>query len=127
MTPEANRLRDVLWSLRREFGLEADIDRFFTIVTRDRLTEDQMNNLIVSYPLRVPEDFKSALLARMQQSVRRFWLYRKTRKGRHLILQDILFLENVARHRFAGCRLVEDEVVGFVLELKPEHLKKGKK
>ncbi len=119
------RLNDALWSLRREFGMETDIDRICRATRfKQTLSPEQIDDLFISYPKRVPEDFKSALIARIQEIVRMYWAYRVDQKGFHKLRKGILFLENVARFRFAGCRLVEDKVTGFQLEIKPELLKK---
>lgn len=121
MTSIATRFRDALWSIKREFGMEADIDRIISFVVFER---DFNENILIAYPKRIPEDFKMALLARIQQIVRQYWAYRQTKKGYHRVVKGILFLENVARYRFDGCQLVEDKIVGWQLELKPEHKKK---
>ena len=128
MLPIASRLKDAVWSIRQAFGLENDLDRIIPFLVRDEnLSPERLDQVFIVYPKRVPEDYKSALLARIQQIVRQYYVYRLTKKGYHKILKGIYLLENVVRHGFGGCRLVEDKVVGFQLELKPEHLKKGKK
>jgi len=102
-----------------------DLDRIRKpIVFEQNLTQDQIDGLFVTYPKRTPEDFKSALLARIQQIVRQYYIYRATKKGYHKVRKGISFLENVARYQFGGCILVEDKINGFQLELKPELRKK---
>lgn len=125
MLPITSRLKDAIWSIRREFGLENDLDRIILFLVRDEnLSPEQLDKVFIVYPKRVPEDYKSALLARIQQIVRQYYAYRLTKKGYHRILKGIYFLENVIRFGFEGCLLVEDKIVGFQLELRPEHLKK---
>ena len=121
MTLIASRFKDVLWSLQREFGMKTDIDRIISFIVFDRKFDE---DIFITYPVRIPEDFKSALLARIREITRQYWRYQQTRKGYHKILKGILFLEAVARHRFVGCRLVEDKAGSFQLELRSEHLKK---
>ena len=128
MLPITSRLKDAVWSIRREFGLESDLDRIIPFLVRDEnLSPERLDDIFIVYPKRVPEDYKSALLAKIQRIVRQYYVYRLTKKGYHKIVKGIHFLENVARYRFEGCLLVEDKIVGFQLELKPEHLKKKKK
>jgi len=125
MISVANRLKDAIWSIRRRFGLETDIDRVFPFIAFDRgLNRDQLEDLFIVYPKRTPEDFNSALIIRIQKIVRRYWEYRLNHKGYHRVLKDIFFLEKVVRYGYEGCRLIEDADVGFVLQLKPEYRKK---
>ena len=125
MLPIASRLKDALWSLRRRYGMENDLDRILPFIVFERdLNRDQLEDLFVTRSRRVPEDFKSALLARIQQIVRYYWAYRETHKGYHKVLKGIIFLENVTRFGFEGCRLIEDENTGYQLELKSEYRKK---
>ncbi len=127
MLPVASRFKDALLSLRRQYGLESDIDRVLPFIVFDQdLTENQLVNLLVDYPSRVPEDFKAALVAEIQHLVRAYWVYRTTRKGYHKVLRGVRFLEDVARHGFDGCQLTRDKVVGYVLELKPQHRRRSK-
>jgi len=98
-----NRLNDTLWSLRREFGMENDLDRIRKPIVFERnLNSDQVDDLFTNYPKRVPEDFRTALLARIQEVVRLYWAYISTHKGFHKLWQGILFLENVTRFKFEG-------------------------
>lgn len=125
MPSPTSRLSDALWSLRREFGLGNDLDRIRkAIIFEQTLSQDRIDGLFIIYPKRVPEDYKSALLARIQEIVRQYWIYCSTRKGYHKIAKGIIFLENVARFRFEGCQLVYDKNTGYRLEIKPERLKK---
>ena len=124
MIPIAFRFRDALWSIRREFGMETDIDRIISFIVFDRKFNEDM---FITYPKRVPEDFRSALLARIRDIVRQYYAYRLTKKGYHRVLKGIYFLENVVRYGFKGCLLIEDKAGSFRLALRPEHLKKGKK
>ena len=65
-----NRFKDVLWSLKREFGLAADIDRIITPVAFERIRgmdQDQLEDLFISPPRRTPADFHAALLAEIMQ------------------------------------------------------------
>lgn len=119
MIQVAGRLKDALWSLRMRFGMEADIDRVFPFVISDqKLDREQLENLFIAYPKLVPEDFKSALVARIRQIIRQYWAFRNTRKGFHKIIRNILFLEEVARFGFDGCRLVHNQSTGYQLVLK---------
>jgi hypothetical protein len=105
--------------------LKDTIDRVLPfIVFEQKLNRDQLENLLVTYPKRVPEDFKAALIVRIQQIIRQYWSYCSTRKGYHKVLKGVVFLENVARYGFEGCQLVPVKSVGYQLELKPEHRKK---
>lgn len=125
MLPVTSRLKDALWSIRREFGLGNDLDRIIPFIIRDEaMSSDRLDGLFVAYPKRVPEDYISALLARIQRIVRQHEAYRSTRKGYHKVLKGVYFLENVARYRFDGCVLVKDKIVGWRLELKLENKKK---
>lgn len=125
MTPIASRLKDVLWSVRQQFGLENDIDRLISFIAFERtLTEDQLNDLFISYPKRIPEEFRAVLIARIQQIIRQYWAYCQTQKGYHKVLRGVLFLENVCRYKQEGCRLVDTGSTGYRLELKP--VRKGK-
>lgn len=103
--------------------MEADIDRLVSFIVFDR---EFGEDIFITYPIRIPEDFKSALLARIREVTRHYWRYHQTRKGYHKILKGLFFLEAVARHRFEGCLLVEDKNKGFQLELKPEYKKEKK-
>ena len=119
MSPIAPRLKDAIWSVRKEYGLEADIDRVFPFIALEQnLTLDQLNGLFADRPKRTPFDFGLALFARIKQTVYYYWQYKQTGKGYHRVVKGIIFLENVVRHGEKGCRLVEDQSVGFVLELK---------
>ncbi len=119
MTKVASRLKDTLWSLRRRFGMENDLDRFFACIVFEReLTEDQFENLFVSYPKRVPANFISTLLAQVCNTVRVYRKYCLTRKGYHRVIKGIVFLENVVRVGALGCVVVPDSVTGYRLELK---------
>ncbi|KKM07112.1 hypothetical protein LCGC14_1737220 [marine sediment metagenome] len=115
----ASRLKDVLWSLRRRFGMEADLDRIIPYVAFERtLTRSEVENLFPIYPKRVPEEFKSALLDRVQQMIREYQRYQETRKGYHRVLKGMKFLEKVAGLGFEGCCLIFNKNTGFRLELK---------
>ena len=119
MLPIATRLKDALWSVRQRHGMESDIDRIIPyLVFEQNLSEDALGNLFVDYPKRVPEDFKLALIAQIQQIVRLYWQYQQTRKGYHKILKGVIFLENVVRYGFEGCRLIFDKNTGYHLELR---------
>ena len=119
MLSVSSRLKDVLWSIRRLYGLEAAIDRVLPFIVFERnLNRDQLNMLFATYPRRVPEDFKAALLARIQEIVYLYWEYRRTNKGYHKVLRSMLFLEAVARHGFEKCTLTPDKTGSFRLELK---------
>jgi len=126
MLPITSRLKDALWSIRREFELGNDLDRIIRCIIFDNdISQDRLDSLFVSYPKRVPEDFVSALLARIQQIVRQYWAYCSTHKGYHKVLKGIYFLENVARYRFDKCILIEDKIYGFKLDLRSEYKKKN--
>ena len=115
----AERLKNALWSVRRQFGLSGDIDRLLPFIVFERkITKTRLEDLFITYPKRVPEDFKSALVARIQQLMRQYWRYRTSKQGYQKVKRGVLFLEDVARRGFEGCRLVEDDIVGFQLELK---------
>ncbi len=119
MSQPAHRLRDALGSIRRRYGMETDLDRIIGFLVFNKvLTEEQLNDLFIAYPTRVPEDFKSALLARIQKIIRQYWNYQRDKTGYHKIIRGVRFLENVARHGFGGCRLRPDKLVGYRLELK---------
>lgn len=119
MTAIASRLKDALWSLRRHYGMETDIDRIIPyIVFEWNLSEAALNNLFVVYPRRIPEDFRAALIARIQQIIRQYRRYRQDKKGYHKVLKDVIFLENVARRGFEECVLTPDKIVGYRLELR---------
>lgn len=128
MTKIASRLKDVLWSIRRRYGMETDIDQCLPLIVFERIfTQDQLDNLFITYSKRTPEDFKSALLNRIRQAVCQYMTYLRSKKGYHKVLKCIVFLENVVRYGLSeGCRLVFDENTGYILEIKPEHLKKEK-
>lgn len=114
-----SRLSDTLWSLRREFGMENDLDRIRKpIIFEWNLNSDQVDDLFTNYPKRVPEDFRAALLARIQEVVRLYWAYISTHKGFRKLWQGIMFLENVTRLKFEGCILVYNKNTGYRLELK---------
>ena len=118
-----NRLKDALWNLRQRIpGLEADVDRFLPyVLLKQELTDDQFESLFIAYPKRVPEDFKSALVARIHQVLRKLRKHRLQGKpGAVEMLREIQFLEAAARGGFDGCRLIVDEIVGYRLELKPK-------
>lgn len=116
MTSVASRFKDALWSLRRAFGMEADIDRIISYVVFDRDLDE--SKIFLAYPRRTPEDFRSALLVRIKEIVRQYERYRCTKKGYHKIVKGIVFLENVVRVGADGCCLSEDKNDGFRLELK---------
>lgn len=116
MTSVASRFKDALWSIRRAFGMEADIDRIIPFVVFERELDE--TKVFLTYPRRIPEHFQSALLARIREIVRQYDCYRRTKKGYHKIIKGIIFLENVVRVGFDGCVLVEDKNDGFRLELK---------
>jgi len=125
MTSIAVRLKDALWSLRRRYGMESDIDRIIPFLVFEReLTQDQLESLFTTYSRHTPEDFKSALIIRIQQIVRHYWQYNRVHEGYHKVLKGIRFLENVVRFGFEGCRLIHTHSVGYQIELKPEHPKK---
>ena len=114
-----SRLNDTLWSLRREFGMENDLDRIRKPIIFERnLNSNQVDDLFTNYPKRVPEDFRAALLARIQEVVRLYWTYISTHKGFRKLWQGILFLENGARYKCEGCRLTYDPNDGYRLELR---------
>lgn len=115
MTPVSSRMKDALWSIRRQYGMESDLDRIIKFIVFD---QNFTENLFVDYPTRIPEVFTSALLARIRQTIREYWTYRQTRKGYHKVIKGIIFLEDVARYGFEGCQLVPDKNTGYVLELK---------
>ena len=116
MTSVGSRFKDALWSLRRAFGMEADLDRIISYVAFDRELDE--SKVFITYPRRVPEHFQSALLARIREIVRQYERYRLTKKGYHKIIKGVRFLENVVRVGFDGCCLSEDANDGFRLELK---------
>ena len=116
MTSVASRFKDALWSMRRAFGMEADIDPIISYVAFDRELDE--TKVFITYPRRVPEHFQSALLARIQEIVRQYEHYRLVKKGYHRVIKGIQFLENVVRVGFDGCLLIEDANDGFRLELK---------
>lgn len=116
MTSVASRFKDALWSIRRAFGMEADIDRIINFVVFDRDLDE--TKIFLTYPRRVPEHFQSALLARIREIVRQYEHYRRSKKGYHKIIKGIRFLENVVRVGADGCCLSEDKNDGFRLELK---------
>ena len=116
MTSIASRFKDALWSVRRAFGMEADIDRIISFVVFERELDE--TKVFLTYPRRIPEHFQSALLARIREIVRQYDYYRRSRKGYHKVVKGIIFLENVVRVGFEGCSLVEDKNNGFRLELK---------
>ncbi len=117
--PIADRFKGALWSLRERFGVQPDVDRIIPFIAFGRiLTAEGLEQLFLPYTERVPEDFKAALIARIQEATRNYWEYTTTRKGFHRILKDIIFLENVARFGESGFRLRYDENVGYHLELK---------
>lgn len=119
MTPTASRLKDVLWSIRRRFGMETDIDRLFPLFVFDRKwTREQVEDLFITYPKRTPEEFRAALVAYIRQTIRHYWQFDQTRKGYHKVLKGVKFLENVVRCGSEGCRLVEDKFGSFCLELR---------
>lgn len=119
MLPISSRLKDVLWSIRRQYGMESDIDRVIPFIAFERnLSRDQFNDLFVTYPDQIPEDFKSTLLARIREAVYLYREYRQTHKGYHRILRGVIFLEAVARHGFDGCTLTADTTGSYRLELK---------
>ncbi len=116
MTPVASRFKDALWSLRRAFGMEADLDRIISYVAFDRELDE--NKVFLTYTRRVPEHFQSALLTRIREIVRQYEHYRLMKKGYHRVIKGVRFLEEVARVGFDGCVLIEDKNDGFRLELK---------
>ena len=119
MLPVTSRLKDVLWTLRQQIGIEADVDRIIPYLAFEKnLDQDQLENLFITHPVRTPEAWKPALLARIREIVRYYWSYRTTRKGYHKVLKGIIFLENVARQGFDGCKLVFDKNTGYRLEVK---------
>jgi len=122
MTTIAGRLRDILLALKKQFGMASDLDRLIPYVAFEKdLTRDQLNNLFVTYPARVPEDYRSALVIEIQKTIRRYWHYcqsKPTPTSRAKIKASIIFLEEVVRRGFEGCILTPDKVVGFRLELK---------
>lgn len=121
MTPVASRLKDALWSIRCRYGMENDIDRIIPFLVFDRdLSRTELEDLLVDYPKRPPADFKSALLAQIQKTIRVYWFYRVNRKGYHKVLKGIYFLEHVVRYGFEGCCLIFDADTGYYIELKPE-------
>lgn len=125
MLPITSRLKDAIWSIRREFGLENDLDRIIPFLAFDKpLSLTQLNDIFIIYPKRTPEDFPSALLAKIHQIMRQYVVYRSTKQGYYRILKGAMFLENVIRKGFVGCVLVEDKVSGFQLELRSEPKKK---
>ena len=119
MISVALRLKDAIWSLRRRYGMESDIDRIIKyLVFEQDLSRDQLESILVVYPKRIPEDFRSALIARIQRAIRNYWSYHQTRKNYHRVLRDIRFLETVAGVGFEGCRLVYNKNTGYQLELR---------
>ncbi|MCK5602730.1 hypothetical protein KAR91_12695 [Candidatus Pacearchaeota archaeon] len=116
MTNIASRFKDALWSIRRAFGMEPDLDRIINFVAFDRDLDE--TKVFITYPRRIPEDFRSALLARIREIVRQYDRYRCSKKGYHRVVKGIMFLENVARVGADGCCLSEDKNDGFRLELK---------
>ncbi len=119
MTAIASRLKDALWSIRRRYGCEPDIDRIIPFLVFNHQPDlYQLNNILISYPNHTPEDFKAALVIRIQQTTRAYWTYQQTRKGYYRLLKRILFLEAVVRCGFEGCDLVFNETRGYELELK---------
>ncbi len=117
--PIATRFKDALWSLRERFGVQPDVDRIIPFVAFGwKLTAEKLEQLFLPYTERVPEDFKAALIAQIQEATRNYWGYVQTRKGFHRILKDIIFLENVARFGENGFRLRYDENTGYHLEIK---------
>ncbi len=116
MTSVASRFKDALWSLRRAFGMEADLDRIISYVAFDRELDE--TKIFLTFSRRTPEHFQSALLARIREIVCQYDCYRRTKKGYHKIIKGVRFLEEVARNGFDGCYLSEDKNDGFRLELK---------
>ena len=110
MLPVTSRLKDAVWSVRRRYGMESDIDRIIPYLAFDGhfTNEDQLNKLLVTYPKRTPEDFKAATIILIQDTVRAYWSYRQTQKGYHRILKGIV------------------KNTGFQLVLKPEFRPKKK-
>ena len=124
MLPIANRLKDALWGIRRQYGLTADIDRIFPFIVFEReFTED----LFIDYPRRIPKDFNSALLDLIRHVVRLYASYISERKNYHKVLRGILALEDTVRHGPDAYDLLEDKNTGFFLQLKPRFMKKKKK
>ena len=122
MTPTAKRLKDVLLTLRRYYGMEHDLDRIIRFVATDNGIENrECDDLFASHPIRTPEDFRAVLLARIRDIIRCYWAYLATGKNRHLVLGEIRFLEMLAGEAHSGCkryRIVPDKIVGHKLELK---------
>lgn len=117
--PIADRFKGALWSLRDRFGVQPDVDRIFPFIAFSQtLTAEGLEMLFLPYTERVPQDFKAALIARIQEATRNYWEYIETRQGFHKILKSIVFLENVARVGEIGCRFRYDENTGYHLELK---------
>ena len=114
----ASRFKDAVWSTRQRFKLAHDLDRIISYLAFEQdLDENALNDLFLDHPKRVPYDFGMALIARIQEITRQYWTYQQTHKGYHKIRRSVIFLENVCRVGFEGCRLTPDESVGHVLEL----------
>ena len=116
MTSVASRFKDALWSIRRAFGMESDLDRIISYVAFDRELDE--SKVFITYPRRIPEDFRSALLARIREIVRQYEHYRLMKKGYHRVIKGVRFLENVVHVGADGCCLSEDKNDGFRLGLK---------
>ena len=119
MTSVASRLKDALWSVRRKFGMESDIDRLIPYLAFEReVSDDQFNALFATYPKRIPEAFKPALFAHIKLTMRLYYQYRRFKRQYHKLITAIAFIENVVRYGFEKCNLVPDNTVGYKLQLK---------
>ena len=120
MNAISSRLKDALWSIRRQVGLEPTIDRVMPLVAFEKnITRDQLNQLLIDYPERVPDDLKAALTARIQEIIRHYWFYQQNGKGFFRVQTGVFFLENVARYGLKGCYLHSNPHTGFRLKLIP--------
>lgn len=127
-TSITGRFKDAVWSVRQQFRLGQDLDKIVHYLAFEQdLDENALNDLFIDHPTRIPYDFNAALIARIQQITRQYWAYQQNRKGYHRILRSVLFLEDICRVGFRGCRLTPDEFVGHILELNYVPPKKKKK
>ncbi len=121
MVPIASRLKDALGSIRRAYGLAADIDPIVQFIVFER---EFTENIFIDYPKRVPKNFNSALLDLIRHVVRLYASYVSERKNYHKVLRGILALEDAVRHGPDAYDLLEDKNTGFFLQLKSRFQKK---